>query len=236
MTEAEWLVCAEPRKMLRYCERLLSDRKKRLYLVGCCRNVWDRMKNKRSRWAVVVAERFADRDASAEEMQQAYDTVRRVSDPLWQWTYRNLGHPQLERVQRVASALVGAANACSAIWATNAGPNIAWALGYEGSQPVLHEQGGQAAMIRCILGSPFRPISLSPSWLAWNDGTVRRLAEGIYNERSLPDGHLDLTRLAVLADALEDAGCADPELLGHLRGQGPHVRGCWAIDLLMGKE
>jgi hypothetical protein len=52
----------------------------------------------------------------------------------------------------------------------------------------------------------------------------------------MPSGHLDPARLAVLADALEDAGCADADLLGHLRGPGPHIRGCWAVDLLLGKE
>jgi hypothetical protein len=61
------------------------------------------------------------------------------------------------------------------------------------------------------------------------------LAQAAYDERVLPAGTLDTARLAVLADALEDAGCADADLLGHLRGPGPHVRGCWAVDLLLGK-
>jgi hypothetical protein len=61
------------------------------------------------------------------------------------------------------------------------------------------------------------------------------LARAAYWYRLLPSGHLDPARLAVLADDLEDAGCTDPDLLGHLRGPGPHVRGCWAVDLLLGK-
>jgi hypothetical protein len=72
--------------------------------------------------------------------------------------------------------------------------------------------------------------------LQWNDGTVRRLAEGAYEHRLLPSGTLDLARLAVLADALEEAGCDQADILKHLRGPGPHVRGCWAVDLLLGKE
>ena len=72
--------------------------------------------------------------------------------------------------------------------------------------------------------------------LAWNAGAVRRLAEAAYAERQLPAGALDPARLAVLADALEEAGCTDADLLGHLRGPGPHVRGCWVIDLLSGRE
>jgi hypothetical protein len=55
-----------------------------------------------------------------------------------------------------------------------------------------------------------------------------------YEGRVSPAGGLDADRLAVLADALEDAGCADPDLLAHLRGPGPHVRGCWALDLVLG--
>jgi hypothetical protein len=89
------------------------------------------------------------------------------------------------------------------------------------------------ALLREIFGNPFRPVSVRPAWLAWNDGAVPRLARAAYEERSLPAGTLDRARLAVLADALEEAGCADPDILSHLRG-GPHVRGCWAIDLLLG--
>jgi hypothetical protein len=64
---------------------------------------------------------------------------------------------------------------------------------------------------------------------------VVALAQAAYDHRTLPSG-LDRTTLAVLADALEEAGCTDPDLLIHLRGPGPHVRGCWALDLLLGKE
>jgi hypothetical protein len=77
---------------------------------------------------------------------------------------------------------------------------------------------------------------LPPAVLAWNDGTVRRLAESIYEERQMPEGTLDAGRLAVLADALLDAGCGDEGLIAHCRSQGPHVRGCWAVDLLLAKE
>jgi hypothetical protein len=65
---------------------------------------------------------------------------------------------------------------------------------------------------------------------------VVALAQAAYEQRELPAGTLDLTRLAVLADALEEAGCDQADLLGHLRGPGPHVRGCWAVDLVLGKS
>jgi hypothetical protein len=90
-------------------------------------------------------------------------------------------------------------------------------------------------LLREIFDNPFRPLPpLPPLLLTWRDGAIPRLAEAAYENRFLPSGHLDLAPLGVLADALEEAGCTDAELLGHLRGPGPHTRGCWAIDTLMG--
>jgi hypothetical protein len=91
----------------------------------------------------------------------------------------------------------------------------------------------QSKVIRDIFGNPFRPIALNPAWLT---PTVTTLATSAYNECSLPSGELDTIRLAVLADALEEAGCDNAAILGHLRSPGPHVRGCWALDLVLGKE
>jgi hypothetical protein len=102
----------------------------------------------------------------------------------------------------------------------------------------LHTSGAaQAALLRDICGPlPFRAVAISPVILAWNDSVVVRLAQTAYNERQLPEGTLDNGRLAVLADALEEAGCTDADILGHLRGPGPHVRGCWPVDLCLRKS
>jgi len=97
-------------------------------------------------------------------------------------------------------------------------------------------QTAPANLVREVFGNPFRPAKVDPSWLTWNGGTVVKLAEAIYQERELPSGQFDLTRLAVLADALEDAGCTDRAILDHCRQPGEHVRGCWVVDLLLGKE
>jgi hypothetical protein len=83
-------------------------------------------------------------------------------------------------------------------------------------------------LLRDLIGNPFRPVAVQPTWLAWGGGAVRKLAEAIYNERAFD-------RLPVLADALTDTGCTDAGLLGHLRSPGPHVRGCWGVDLILGK-
>jgi hypothetical protein len=95
-----------------------------------------------------------------------------------------------------------------------------------------------ASLFREIFGPlPFHTAPpLDPSLLNWNAGAAVRLAQAIYDDRLLPSGHLAPARLAVLADMLEEAGCSDGELLGHLRRPGPHVRGCWAVDFLSCRE
>jgi hypothetical protein len=89
------------------------------------------------------------------------------------------------------------------------------------------------AVFRCVFGNPFRPVQLDPLWVT---PTVAGLAQAAYDEWLLPEGDLDPARLLVLADALEEAGCSGPDVLAHLRGPGPHVRGCWAVDLILGKQ
>jgi hypothetical protein len=83
-----------------------------------------------------------------------------------------------------------------------------------------------------VFGDAFRPVAVDSAWLT---STVVALAQAAYDERLMPSGELDPARLAVLADALEDAACTDA-ILSHLRSPGPHVRGCWALDLILGKQ
>ncbi|AWM35790.1 hypothetical protein C1280_01280 [Gemmata obscuriglobus] len=90
----------------------------------------------------------------------------------------------------------------------------------------LKELGSQALLIRCVFGNPFRPVTAEPGWLT---SDVVALATGIYAERAFD-------RLPILADALQDAGCSRDDVLNHLRGDGPHVLGCWALDLVLGKS
>jgi hypothetical protein len=91
------------------------------------------------------------------------------------------------------------------------------------------EKAYQADLFRDIFVNPFRPLTIDPAWLEWRDRTVPRLAEGIYCERAFEG-------LPVLADALEDAGCHDEEILGHCRAPAVHVRGCWLLDALTGRQ
>jgi hypothetical protein len=91
------------------------------------------------------------------------------------------------------------------------------------------EGPAQCHLFRDILGNPFRPAHLPPDLLTWNNGAIPRLAQAIYDDRAFD-------RLPSLADALEDAGCVNSDILDHCRGPGPHVRGCWIIDLILAKD
>jgi hypothetical protein len=91
------------------------------------------------------------------------------------------------------------------------------------------ERGSQCEVLRDIFGSlPFYTVFLDPAWLTWQGGLVVSMAKTMYDSR-------DFTDMPILADALEDAGCSDPDILGHCRSGDEHVRGCWVIDLLLGK-
>jgi hypothetical protein len=85
----------------------------------------------------------------------------------------------------------------------------------------------QLSLLRDIVGNPFRPVPIQPEWLFWQDRLIPQLARAMYAERRFAE-------LPVLADALEDAGCDEQAILGHLRAPAVHVRGCWAVDLLVG--
>jgi hypothetical protein len=77
-----------------------------------------------------------------------------------------------------------------------------------------------------LFGNPFRPLAFDSRW---RTADVLGLARGIYEDRAFE-------RLSLLADALMDAGCDSEDTLSHCRGPGPHVRGCWVVDLVLGKE
>src|SRR5262249_20251812 len=98
----------------------------------------------------------------------------------------------------------------------------------------IEEAGGHAQLhvARDILPNPFRPVPLLPTSLP---ASVLLLAQAAYDERLLPSGRLDSARFAVLSDSLEEAGCSDADILSHLRSAVPHVRGCWALDRILGK-
>jgi hypothetical protein len=216
MTEAEFLAATDPEDVLAalWTAGKVGDRKLRLFAAACSRRVWRLLDDDRSRRAVEVAERFADGAASEDERRAAREAV------YWE--------------RPAAAAAADTADEEAARAAVDAANHAGWAANPSRAK----EREVQVALLRDVLGPlPFREVRVDPAWLAWSGGTVPRLAAAAYEERSLPSGELDRGRLAVLADALEEAGCSDRDILCHLRKQGGvHVRACWAVDLLLGKS
>jgi hypothetical protein len=215
MTEQEWLACQEPREILEFLEGMTSERKLRLFAVACSRSGWHLLTDDRSRRAIEVAERFADGDVPKGELRLAWEAAGEVTPTDHGGAAR---HPAWHNAHTAS-----------------------WMVAETGGRPSFgawhaREIAGDAAYMvlrRDVFGNPFRPVSLDP---AWRTPTVASLANAAYEEHSLPSGHLDAARLAILADALEEAGCTDRDILDHLRSPGPHVRGCWVVDLLLAKE
>lgn len=214
MTEAEWLTCTDPAAMLRFLESKASERKLRLFAVACCRQVWPFLRPKRLRRAVKVAERHAEKKASTSEMASAAWALRERFDPA-------------SNAARWVAANQAAEAACQ---------TMEWTLLTRAVSCKEDHAFRQASILRCLFGNPFASVAISPAVLTWNDAIVVRLAQTAYEERHMPASTLDKVRLAILADALEEAGCTNAEILNHCRQLGEHVRGCWVIDLILGKE
>jgi hypothetical protein len=245
VTEAEWLAATEPQAMLVHLGDRTSDRKLQLFACACCRRVWPLLIDYRSRTGVEAAERYADGEASFAALMAAFDeamqATRDVSDANGA---AGPGAPSLGAV-RAAEAAEMSAYQCrdGGVWVASDG-YAPWSAAVEaaasgaGAGAPDTEASHRASLLRCIMGLPFgRPATaVDLAWLSCEGSLVRRLARVAYEERRLPEGTLDPVLLAVLADALEDAGWTDAELLGHLRGPGPHVLGCWALDLILGKS
>jgi hypothetical protein len=207
VTEAQWLACTDPMPMLEFLCGKASDRKLRLFACAVARELWDKLDNAESRRAIEAAEKFADGLVTANELKSAWNAACLV----------------FSSVSGMEAA--GAAANCAYIKAAEAATSTlkhaaSWA-GVRGT--------GVIVAIRDIIGNPFRPSSINAAWLAVNDAAVVMIAQAVYVE-------LALDRMGILADALEDAGCTDPAILTHLRSPGPHVRGCWVLDLLTGRE
>jgi hypothetical protein len=221
VTEAEWLGRDKPADMLMFLREELAGRegarrKIRLWVAACCRQVWHRLTNPRSRKLVEASERYADGEADFRDLKAAWDANGYAVGPEAKGV-------RLARSASHRDIWQGALESWAALKAPAVPGN---------PEPALGERA-QAGLFREVFGNPFRRVVIAT---AGKTPQVVALAQVAYEKRELPAGTLDLARLLVLADALEDAGCDQPDLLGHLRGPGAHVRGCWALDLLLGKE
>jgi hypothetical protein len=225
MDEAEWTSDNDTRRMLRYLGTLSfpRERKYRLFLCACCRGSWHLLPDDVSRQAVLVAERFADGHAERAEMVALRRVGLAVGENLDRAVYSLPWQADLR--DRIAAHGI-------AVQATVRDPSESLRHSARGLGSLLSADA-YATLLRDLFGNPFRPVSLDPTW---RTPPVTALAQAAYEERILPAGTLEPTRLAVLADALEEAGCDNADILGHLRSPGLHVRGCWPLDLLLGKE
>jgi hypothetical protein len=227
MTEAEWLACKDPAPMLEFLRGKASDRKLRLFAVACCRRVWRWMSDQRTRTGVQTAEKFADGSVGSAERDGASEGTAQA--------WRNFGPWHVYQSTRAAHYSLDTRPDILAMAAQEV-VNAKWnytkdTYSCEGDSPraqrtISREKAYQAKLIRDIFGNSFCPIAVD---LAWLTSTVRSLAEGIYADRAFD-------RLPILADALQDAGCENADILDHCRSDGPHARGCWVVDLVLGKE
>ena len=222
MTEAQWLSNAKTTvPVMDWLRRLGSDRQFWLAGAAAVRNIWHLIPDERSRQAVEVAERFADGLASPEDMTRAFHAAS-AACPI-------RGQPPRRREQQEDDAYRAATYS---VWtqpgACSAAMNVLFYATKSGKR--AERYAWQAAMLRDIIGNPFRPKpAIDPAWRTWNDATVVKLAQRMYDSR-------DFTAMPILADALEEAGCTSGELLDHCRQPGVHVRGCWVVDLVLGRD
>jgi hypothetical protein len=217
MTEQEWTGCGDVGRMLSFlwAGGHLSERKQRLFACACARRLWPLLGDGRNRRAVEVAERYADGEAGRIELEAALrEAYAARFDSPDGGPHTGAAYCALETCRHGAplrlEAIVAEARRASGL-------------------------SDQADLLRDLLGpGPFRPLpALPPAVLTRADGLVVELARSA-REHRLALGHLDPARLAVLADALEEAG-AGGGLVEHLRAPGPHVRGCHVVDLLLNK-
>jgi hypothetical protein len=244
MTESDWLECTDPQPMLDFLRGKASDRKLRLFAVACCRSIMHLLTdNHISRKTIEFAERFADEQATKNDLHgkawgqpgMAFTVVHRQATVAAQES-ASYAAGMVEQAARSLEPETCEAwtNAFSEAWPkyhlgearqiADASMPTDWVN--RGRSAKKEEEQRQLAFLRDIFGNPFCPITFNPAWLT---PAVKALAQTIYDDRAFD-------QMPLLADALEKAGCAVPEILDHCRGPGVHVRGCWVIDLLLGKE
>ncbi len=244
VTEVEWLACTEPRPMLDFLwtQGKASDRKLRLFAVACCRRIWDLL-DVESRSNVVLTERFADGLVAQEAMPTPWPLWSDMEDPslaedggkrkaiAWARDAARMAaaratdrmgmhHPAWDAAYYAAGAVawqrVG--------FARKSAEAEAWANSWNTAEAGEHKE--QVILLRDIIGNPFTSVMIDVTDRA---PEVFDLAETIYD-------HAFFDRLPELSNALEEAGCTNQDILGHCRSGGEHVRGCWVIDLVLGKE
>jgi hypothetical protein len=226
MTEREWMNCINPELMLTYVRGKASNRKLRLLACACCRCVWHLIPEGACRKAVEVGERYADGLATEAELHAVARAAIRFYGNFT--VLSSEGHASAEACA-AAVAIVDNARSMEEA-ATHAFAAVAYAAEIHSKKSSYRpDHPDQVALIRDLFGNPFRPMPHSAPWLAENNSAIVNLAQTIYTERNF-------ARMPSLSNALESSGCTNLEILAHCQGPGPHVHGCWVLDLLLGKS
>jgi hypothetical protein len=222
VTESEWLACTDPTPMLDFLRGKASDRKLRLFACACCRRFWHLLVDSRSQQAVEMSERFADALAGPGELTSAWEEARSAGDAVARQIDPGTSFDAARAVRLVCASPLLAVEQLAL-------EGVALACAGQGLSATTGECQAQTDLLRCLFGNPFRPVTLDAIWRRWHGGLLVSMAGRIYDAR-------DFTDMTVLADALEEAGCTDSDILNHCRRPGVHTRGCWVLDLLLGKE
>jgi hypothetical protein len=241
MTEAEWIACTDPMLMLQFLARnhnfLARNHNKRKALcfsTACCRRLQSLLDEytcgilsalsgaTEVTLSLSEIEAFSN-DALAHTDSLSYLKGNPAGCSRWLAAYAVYYASE----GNAAGAALRAAQAIECVGKDPAHFNVAVPGPPSLGDPT--ERTAQVALLRCVFGNPFRKTRVNPVWLSWNDSTVRRMAESIHDERVFE-------LMPVLADALEDAGCSNADILEHCRHPGEHVLGCWVIDLILSKD
>jgi hypothetical protein len=238
VTDVEWQAALDPFPMLRYLPGGKCRRKRLLLVCAAWHQVRDLLPEERSRIGLDSLDGMAEKGGGIEPDEVAW-TAMQIEEPVWPRVWEESGNFRPEwdagTAALAATILVCAAalDLGDAYLAAEAEAERATdKVGREGAAALsgwTQQLALLSACVRDIFGNPFKPSRPLPSHvLTWSDGLVPRIAQVIYDERAFD-------RLPILADALEDAGCHDSDILAHCRGAAPHVRGCWVVDALLGK-
>jgi hypothetical protein len=242
VTEAEWLACVDPDLMLDFLQGRASDRKLGLFAAACARMAWHLLEDVRSRRAIEVGEGYLEGVASEASLvaatRRAYAATSEMSprrqsgrDARERAAYESQSNAALAAAKVLPDDRFPFTNATSK--AREVARYATLAIEYESvantgwRRPARERvRAEQCVLLREVFGNPHRPVVLDPSWLT---PTVARLAEGIYVERVFD-------RLPYLGDALEQEGLTAEEVLEHCRSGAQHVRGCYVLDLILGRS
>lgn len=249
MTEGEWLAGTDPAPMLAFLRGRASDRKLRLFAVACCRRIWHLLVAEVEVWhrdeaafwhrcqeAVLLAEQFADGKATAEQLAAAtaYPRPGLYDADAAMFSAEIPLDPSLVAGEAAeAAAQEAAGRVYGTLFPEGYRPEskelmieAARRQEQEYDRVLALEKRAQCDLLRDLFGNPFRHVSIDPRWLA---PQAVSLAQHIYDARAFE-------QLSLLADALQGAGCDDADILNHCRQPGEHVRGCWVVDWLLGKN